>query len=376
MPEHECNKERFLNTVKYSFNYLEEKLGAYPYPSFTVVSPPYYGLFSGAMEYPTLITAPTLCILPENIRTTETITMHELIHQYFMQMLATNEQEEAWMDEGFTAYYEAKMMDKFYPNGVFYWDYMNINISSRAYRRGRFFNSVNIKAGPLSQFGWLFKHGGHRELVYGKASIGLMTLEGLVGEECMNDIMKTYFQRWKFKHPCRNDFIDIVNEIVPKYTDAYGSDMNWYLDQLIYGTEECDYLIQSIDVRKEEENLGLFEDNSPVLLPSEEMDNYVSKVTIFRSGEFILPQEIYITLENGEVIQKFWDGKSRSHDIVHRGSNRIVSAELDPLNKYPIDKNLINNSYTIDPENSGSFRYLSSILSWFQTFLIIFSCLI
>lgn len=378
MPEHECNQDRFLEAAKHTLKFFENYLEKYPYPNLTIVSPPYHGLFSGAMEYPTLFTAPTLCMLPPNIRTTETLTMHELTHQYFMQMLATNEQEEAWLDEGFTAFFEAKMMDIYYPDGVFYWDYFGVHLGSAEFRRGRFFNSENIKIGPMSKFGWHFKHEGHREIVYGKGSVFLQTLEGLVGEECFQDIMKTYFQRWKFKHPCRHDFIAIVNEIVPKHHgNKFGMDMNWFLDQVIYGTEECDYAVSSISNKIIEEPLGYFDNTDKPLLPSGKKENlYEAKTILYRWGELYVPQEIKITFDNGETVLEYWDGKSRSYDFTYHGTRQIVSVEIDPFFKIALDKNLINNSYTVEQKSSGITRYFTSFMTWMQGAMMTMSVLI
>lgn len=379
MPEHECNKDRFLTSAKHTLRFFEQYLEKYPYPTLTIVSPPYHGLFSGAMEYPTLFTAPTLCIMPPNIRTTETLTMHELTHQYFMQMLATNEQEEAWMDEGFTAFFEAKMMDIYYPKGVFHWDYMSINLGSKEYRRGRYFNADHPKIGPMSDFGWYFKHSGHREIVYGKGAVFLATLEGLVGDECMQAIMQTYFKRWKFKHPCRKDFIAIVNEVVPKYHgDKFGPDMNWFLNQAIYGTEECDYAVHNITNTEVLPPVGFFdnEDKALVLSDYDEAPVYKAKTILYRLGEFMVPQDVRIIFDNGDMLIEHWDGKSRSYDFTYIGTRKIVSVEIDPFNKIPLDKNLINNSYTNNPNGIGIFRYFTSFMTWIESSMVTASLLI
>ncbi|MBK6818059.1 MAG: hypothetical protein IPG85_00005 [Bacteroidetes bacterium] len=53
-----------------------------------------FGLKSGLMEYPTLITTGSVYGMPNNIRTTESLVVHEFIHQYFMAVVANNEKEE------------------------------------------------------------------------------------------------------------------------------------------------------------------------------------------------------------------------------------------------------------------------------------------
>jgi hypothetical protein len=378
MPEHICNKERFYQAAFYTLDFFEEYLEKYPYPSLTIVSPPYYGLFSGAMEYPTLFTAPTLCLMPSNVRTTETLTMHELTHQYFMQMVATNEQEEAWMDEGFTAFFEAKMMDKYYPKGVFYWEYLDWYIGSMEYRRGRFFNSDNINVGPMSKTSWQFEHGGQREIFYGKGAMSLATLEGLVGKPCFRDIMKQYFKRWKFKHPSRLDFIKVAKERVRLYhSEEYAQSIDEYLEQVIHGTGSCDYTVHSISNILVESPVGYFEDWKKARLPiANNKPIYRAKTILYRLGSLQVPQYVEITFDDGSTVLEYWDGKARSHDFTYEGSKKIVAVHIDPTFKVLIDKNVWNNSYTLQPHSSGILRYSSSFLTWMEGAIVSLSMLI
>jgi len=377
MPEHVCNKERFLQATKNTLQFYENYLEPYPYPSLTIVSPPYYGLMAGAMEYPTLITAPTLCALPKGIKTTETLTIHELTHQYFMQMLATNEQEEPWMDEGFTAFFEAKILDRYYPEGTISWPYMGLRIGSEELRRGRFLNADNIKVNPMSDFGWHFKHGSYSEIVYGKGAVFLRTLEGLVGEKTMQKIMQTYFKRWKFKHPGRQNFIDVVNEIVPKeHGNGFGKDVNRLLEQAILGTETCDYAVHAIETHQVPNKLGFFESTNNCKSDTTKSEIYHSKVIVFRLGELVVPQEVLITFDNGQTKLEKWDGKARSTEFVYNEPQRVISAHLDPMQKISLDTNLINNSYAVHPNKVGIWRYVSAFVMWLQTCMLALSTLV
>ena len=62
------------------------------------------------MEYPTLITAGTSWWIPTRSLSNEIVTEHEFGHQYWYGMVATNEFEEAWLDEGINSYTEAKVL--------------------------------------------------------------------------------------------------------------------------------------------------------------------------------------------------------------------------------------------------------------------------
>ncbi len=378
MPEHLHYKDRYLNPTKKTLEFLEKFVAKYPYPYLTVVSPPVHGLGAGAMEYATLFTAPTLSGFPMGIRTTETLVIHELVHQFFYQIISTNEQEEPWMDEGFTAYFEAKIMDEYYPKGIITWDYMNIHVGSEEFRRGRFFNAENIKVNPMSDAGWEFRHGSYAQIVYGKGATMLSTLENMVGTSVMKNIIQTYYERWKFKHPCRQDFIDIVNEIVPKRLgDKFGSNMDWFFEQAIYGTEICDYEVHDVLIKRVTEPWGFFEQTEDCEKPTDNSSKlYESKIIFFRQGEFIVPQEIKVTFDNGEEILEYWDGKSRSYELKYVDTKQVTSVIIDPEYKIQLDKNLINNSFVVKPTSSGISRYFTSFVSWMESIMVTVSMIV
>lgn len=377
-PEHQCNQDRFLGAAKHTLDFFADYLEPYPYPTLTIVSPPFYGLNSGAMEYPTLITAPTLCNLPGGIKTTETLVIHELTHQYFMQMLATNEQEEPWLDEGFTSYFEAKILDKYYPEGTLSWPYMSISVGSEELRRGRFLAADNIKVNPLSDFGWHFEHGSYAQIVYGKAAVGLRTLEGLVGEELMQKIMQRYFKQWKFKHPSRQAFIDETLAVVGEAAgDEKRQEIAAFLEQLIFGTAACDYSVHEIINKEITAAVGFFESTEDCVseMP-QESPIYEAQAIVYRNGEFVVPQEVRIVFDNGEEKWEQWDGQSRSKDWTYVGPNKIISVEIDPSRKIPLDTNLINNSLTLEPEQTGILRYFTAVLTWLQATMVSMATLV
>ncbi|NQU81601.1 MAG: M1 family metallopeptidase, partial [Bacteroidetes bacterium] len=113
-PEHEQLALRHTGSVKAALDYFDAHLGPYPYSTISVVDPPFRGLGSSGMEYPTFFTAGSIWGLPNELRFTEMVTIHEFGHTYFMGILATNEFEEAWMDEGMNTYFESRIMDHEY----------------------------------------------------------------------------------------------------------------------------------------------------------------------------------------------------------------------------------------------------------------------
>jgi hypothetical protein len=49
-PEHANLGHRYIEAIKFALEYLDKHVGKYPYPSITIVDPPFHGLRSGLME--------------------------------------------------------------------------------------------------------------------------------------------------------------------------------------------------------------------------------------------------------------------------------------------------------------------------------------
>ncbi len=376
-PEHSDHAERYLHTVKKSLEYFDEHVGKYPYPTVTIVDPPIYGIRSCCMEYPTLFTGGSIAGLPMGWNFIEGITAHEFGHQYFMQMVANNEFEEAWLDEGFNTYWESRALDATYGDKTSFFNYLGLGIGNKESNRVRYVGMSNPKIAEVFRNGWDFKHGGYGALAYGKTATWLVMLENLVGLEVMDEIMRTYFERWKFKHPCGQDFIDIVNEIVPQHHgDHFGADMNWFFDEVLYGSDICDYKVASIRNTEEVPVVGLFDENGEKVFAKypekdeetteESSVNYQSEVIIHRLGEMQMPVEVLIHFEDGTEVEEYWDGKGRTHAFEYNKPEKIIWAKVDPAYKIYMDVNFNNNSYTTEPDYTPAKKYTFKFFFWLQ----------
>ena len=367
-PEHEHLAYRYINTITKTLDFFKRKFEKYPYPTLTIVVTPFHGVMTSSMEYPTLFSAPAIAHLPEGIRVPETLTVHEFVHQYFMQMVATNEQEESWLDEGMTNFYEGKVLDEIFGDQSGTIDLFDFRYGNIESNRTSYFGMNFPNIAPNSWKNWEFPAGTSHDIQYSKTTLWLKTLEGLVGQATFDEIMKRYFLKWKFKHPCGQDFIDVVNEIVPKnHGNKFGEDMNWFFDQVVYGTESCDYEIGFISHRKLFAPLGIVEDkNNPILLSEVEdsKSGLAASVLVYRSGEMKLPVEILVRFQDGTEVLENWDGKGRSIELKY--DKRIESAVVDPEKKIYIDENLLNNSHSRSPETTGIRKYVSKFMFWMQ----------
>ena len=206
---------------------------------------------------------------PPALFTPESVTIHEAGHQFWYGLVATNEFEEPWLDEGFNRYHDRKAYNLAYGarglgeryfglpgRGVSGWPVVAPGV---AIRRGE-----DI-VGGLRQHGrddvmarrsWDFASAAAYGVnAYGKPALSLQTLEGLIGDETMTRVMRTYARRYRFAHPTSADFIATVNEVT-------GQDWRWYFDQTWFSAEECDYSVE-VKVARAVRPQGFLDESGP-----------------------------------------------------------------------------------------------------------------
>ncbi|MEN7547070.1 M1 family metallopeptidase [Rapidithrix thailandica] len=237
------------------FQLMGERFGKYPYAQYSFIQGG-----DGGMEYP-------MCTMITGHRKLESLVgvgVHEGAHSWFQGMLATNEALYPWMDEGFTSFGEAYVMDKLFkrnlPNPYFksylgYFRMIELDIQEPMSTHADFYKK-NATYGITS---------------YNKGAVFLAQLEYVIGKEAFDKGMLRYFYEWRFKHPNINDFIRVMEK-------ESGLELDWYKEQFVNSTNTIDYAIKSV------------------------MDNEGNKtlVSLERAGEMPMPLDIVVTLKNGK----------------------------------------------------------------------------
>lgn len=378
-PEHFNQSDRYISSLKNALEYFDQNLGKYPYTTITVVDPPLNAFGSGGMEYPTFITGGTIWNLPEGLKLLEQVTIHEFGHNYFMGVLATNEFEEAFLDEGFNQYFETRIMDKYYGAETSFIDMCGFHGGDFEFSRQGYVGLKNPKLAEIYRKAWDYTVGGYGAFTYFKTAVMMKTLEGLVGTPTMDEIMKTYYERWKFKHPCVKDFIAIVNEVVNKNLGRkLGDNMNWFFDEVLYGSDICDYKLASISNIEKENAKGIYDSSGVKKFYADQKNDkpdYKSSVVVYRLGEVKLPVEVLVHFDDGKEVLENWDGQARTMEYKFNGKSKVVWAKVDPNNKIPLDINLINNTLSTEPEKGVFNKYAAKVLFWVQNVMLFMSSL-
>lgn len=368
-PEHFAQAERHIKAAKYALEYLDAHVGPYPWPYLTVVDPPAYGQGAGGMEYTTLITAGTFYLLPEKIRMPEMVTVHEFGHAYFMGILANNEFEEPWLDEGINSYWENRIMDWAYGEKTSMIGFPFAHSGDVEFARISWLGSYRPNLFATFNNSWNFRRGTYGASVYQKPATMLNTLERMLGQECMDKIFQRYYQRWAFRHPSSRDFIRVANEVAREiHGNRFGDNLNWFFDQFLYGTAGVDFAIRQIIINPVKEKGGLFDqgDKKKFINPEISRTLYRSVVQLERLQDGVIPVEIKVRFDNGEEVTEQWDGKDAIYDLVYEKPARVVWARIDPSDKILLDTNLLNNSFTLNPSPKPALKWAARFLFFVQ----------
>ncbi len=371
-PQRMGQTKRYLHSVKAALDYFQKWIGEYPYPNLTVVDPAYGAFGAGGMEYPTLITGASWWGMPEGLRATEAVTIHEFGHQYWYGLVANNEFEEAWLDEGINQYSETRIMDETFGVKTSFVDYCGLRIGDLEFTRSGYTARQNPKLAPTFLNAWEYKAGGYGPFTYNKTATFLTTLERMIGRPVMDEIMKTYFQRWKFKHPTTRDFVSVANEVVRRQLrDRFGKDLEWFFRQVLLGTEVCDYELTRIEVAPMRGTVGVTEregmKNSIEEKGKESNDALLeSRILVSRLGEVRMPVEILVRFEDGKELRERWDGEARWKEFRYSGRSKAIWAKVDPDQVLAIDVNLNNNTYSLKPSKAAVTKYTLKFFFWIQ----------
>jgi hypothetical protein len=377
-PAHLAMGPRYLEALKFALEYLDKHVGKYPYASITVMDPPFHGLRSGLMEYPTFITAGTFYGMPQGIRTSQSLVVHEFVHQYFMGMVASNEKEEPWLDEGFVTYFEDRIIDDAYGKKQSLVDIFGYQIDNREQTRVEYTTMQNPREGAVGRPAWLFSESNRKALIYSKTATALRTVQELIGEAKMDQLIKSYFEQWKFRHPKGGDFMAVLKAHLMTQTDTVFAQQVYRLfESSIYDAFVLDYAVTDISNETLMAPQGLFGTDATNLTykDGQEPSVTLSKVEVQRNGDWVFPVEILVTFEEGSTQTLYWSGVEGVKVFEFVNTAKIVSAQIDPGYKIGLDIDLNNNSMTLQPVKAPLWKYAAKVVFWVQNLMEVVSFL-
>jgi len=192
-----------LQFTKDALRFYSSQVGEYPYQTASVVQGPQS--FGGGMEYPTI----TVISPIDNLKDLDIIIAHEIGHNWFQGVLASNERAYPWMDEGFNSFYEKKYAALKYGQQP-QWE--KILLATKAHFK---------KDQPIYTHSEDFEATNYLLSSYQKAAQWLQIIEQQLGEEKFQQLIQSYFQNWQSKHPQPEDFKSLLESYLPNVDSSW-----------------------------------------------------------------------------------------------------------------------------------------------------------
>jgi hypothetical protein len=374
-PGHAPQAERHIDAAKLGLKWFGLWYGRYPYPTLTVVDPAPGARGAGGMEYPTFITAGTSFLLNrwpfDRIRIPEGVTVHEFGHQFWYGLVGNNEFEEAWLDEGFNSYSTGKVMDIGYGPDTSSFYFLGLKRGSLEDERAQ--NGLERRFDRIRTPAWGYSSSNNYGFnSYARPALVLHTLEGLLGAETMARVMRTYHERWRFRHPSSDDFYAVASEVS-------GRDLSWYFSQVVEASGVLDDAVVAVRSERLPEPRGVFDakagrqtvDGTEAASREKEADNqrtrqYRSSVELRRRGEVVFPVEVELAFEGSPPERRTWDGRERWAKWEYVRPQRLLSARIDPAHKAPLDASWLNNGQRTQPDARAAGAWSARFLFWAQ----------
>jgi hypothetical protein len=211
--------------------------------------------------------------------------------------------------------------------------------------------------------GWRFKTGPDvGKSTYGRAGAALATLEQQVGSGTFARIMRTYAERWAFRHPSTDDFLQVASEVS-------GRDLKPLGDALFRGTSGLDDAVAAVECSPVSPAWGFTgtDGGAPILTPRRSPGpggDVRCEVLVERRGDLPLPLDVQLTFADGTTQrQAVPPGEVWSRITTERPlpGGRVTLAEVHPGSPAAMDTHPVNDARSLDATPGPAL----SVIGWF-----------
>ena len=391
-PEYAASAAPALKAAKDSLTYFSNTLGPYPYKTLTVVIPPYNAEEAGGMEYPTFFTAEGYANAdPDTLNryALDFVTIHEFGHGYFYGLLASNEFEEPMLDEGLNEYWDLRMLrDR--GQHIHLANPLSRKLgfapSFKVFEAERIGTPRNDPADALGQNAYDRLQG--IGPVYSRTATAMRDLEAQIGKEATERAFKEYYRRWKFRHPSVADLRETLAEVTGQRAAVEA-----VFAQQVYASTRVDDRIATFSSREELPLAGTRQAGSAWVEDKQaDIDKRVDTVradwkkahpdaktglgpypwrteVLLRRQGAPVAQTLQVKFADGSVETVRWDANEPWRKFSWVKPAKAVSAELDPQRRHYLDVSKLDDSRTIEPDNSAARRWSLDVAAIFQTLL-------
>jgi len=348
---------------------MSEWFVPYPWSTMTVIDPPpEAALGAGGMEYPTFVTTAGDSVFSRpGVRLPEYVTVHEVGHNWFQGILASNEPIEAWLDEGVNEWADAKVMAALYgPRGNAI-DWMGWEADMFALRRAVAETPGTLPT-PIAAAAYAFAdETDYAEQTYGTPMLALRTLELTFGTTKFEAAMKTYATKHAFTHPTGRDLFAALEQ-------GLGQALGWFIGPVFQHVGAARPAVRSAGCRHQHAPRGVFGSGAARTIVDDDdapdTGSYACSVMVSNTGTIHVPLDIELEFADGSTERLHWDdrghGSWQLFEVVR--SSPLAEVHLDPDGKLLLAAPA-ELSYRVIGDGSASLRAGAWFSSGTQTLM-------
>ena len=254
------------------------------------------------------------------------VTIHEVGHNWFPMILASDERRWGWMDEGmnsFIQYYAEKDWDPAYPSN-----------------RGPAKNIVAYFKDPaqvpmMTESDLAYANYGNQ--AYSKPAATLVMLREQVLEPAQFDrALHEYAANWIFKKPQPADFFRTI-------VNGAGEQLNWFWRGLFYTSYANDQALTNVETQ-----------NASELTGGPSTKKYYHRITIEQKAGLVMPIQLGITYDDGSTATvklpaDVWRFNEKTFTYGFFSDKPLSQVVVDP-NEVFADINRENNTWKAPPK--------------------------
>jgi hypothetical protein len=317
-PGHARNVRLELAELGFGLPMFQDLFGTYPYSQLVVVHPPDVASPAGGMEYPGLIVTGGPWYSPLiGSRAISAVTFHELAHQWFYGLVATDEALYPVLDEGLASWAELHALMTKYGAGSAYSGF-GVEVSASAF--AQLMGTGGYRPGPLATSATSF--GTFSQLthsVYARMTLLLQTIGNVYGQEKLRAALRHYSLQNRFSHPP-------PQALVSAFEVEIGRAAGMILETALFSDGWVDFEPVSVSSR--------------IMAPG----TWKSSISVRRSGTLKLPVDVAVAFDDGHVLNHTCEFDRSECSFELESQMPVASVTVDPHRKITIESRCANNT--------------------------------
>ncbi len=315
------NKEAAGRAARHAaglIRFHQQRFGPYPYKEFHVV-PSYLG-FGGDQSSGLIFIDTRFYRLPHFLnRYFDFLVSHETSHQWFYNIVGSDEYREMFMDEGMNSYWVLRYLEHTYGE--------NAGVMDLPPLLRRLVPNFTFRDSMVTRYLYLAKSGYDRPVIgelssfrepssifalaYGKGAAILWMLEKQLGREVFDRIVARYTREFAFRTISVDTFARIAGE-------EAGQDLSSFFDQWLRTGKQCDFVVKRVGA---------------------------GEVAIGNKGALEIPVRTRIAYADGSSLVDDWDGRGAVHVIPVAAGKKVVRVDVDAEQAVMLDIDRTNNHW-------------------------------